>query len=78
MAFETDESVLFIEVSSIQRCPDRERERFHYNIIIVIIIQVTEQGYGVSYIMQGDYHIYFHVSSFKSAENTVSYGQCPE
>ena len=25
MTFETDESVLFIEVSSIQRCPDRER-----------------------------------------------------
>ena len=25
VAFETDESVLFIEVSSIQRCPDRER-----------------------------------------------------
>ena len=27
MTFETDESVLFIEVSLIQRCPDRER--FH-------------------------------------------------
>ena len=26
MTFVTDESVLFIEVSSIQRCPDRERE----------------------------------------------------
>lgn len=33
---------------------------------------VTEKGYGVSYIIQGDYHIYFHVSSFKSAENTDS------
>ena len=26
MSSETDESVLFIEVSSIQRCPDRERD----------------------------------------------------
>ncbi|CAI8037065.1 Carnitine O-palmitoyltransferase 1, liver isoform [Geodia barretti] len=33
---------------------------------------VTEKGYGVSYIIQGDYHIYFHVSSFKSALNTDS------
>ena len=27
VSFETDESVLLIEVSSIQRCPYRERER---------------------------------------------------
>lgn len=34
---------------------------------------VTEKGYGVSYIIQGDCHIYFHVSSFKDAENTDSF-----
>ena len=35
LRFETDESVLFIEVSSIQRFPDRERERGYtvYNIM---------------------------------------------
>lgn len=34
--------------------------------------QVTKDGYGVSYIIPGDNLIYFHVSSFKSSEHTVS------
>ncbi|XP_064397263.1 carnitine O-palmitoyltransferase 1, liver isoform-like isoform X2 [Halichondria panicea] len=33
---------------------------------------VAADGYGVSYIIQGDYFIYFHVSSFHSAPNTNS------
>ena len=36
MAFETDESVLFIEVSLIHRCPDREREIQLHDIIIAV------------------------------------------
>ena len=32
--------------------------------------QVTKDGYGVSYIIQGEYVIIFHISSFKSAPYT--------
>ena len=34
VAFETDEIVLFIEVSSIQRCPDRE---VHIDMTLVVL-----------------------------------------
>ncbi|XP_003388199.1 PREDICTED: carnitine O-palmitoyltransferase 1, liver isoform-like [Amphimedon queenslandica] len=33
---------------------------------------VTKDGYGVSYIIPGDYLFYFHVSSFKSSPHTDS------
>ena len=35
---------------------------------------VAKDGYGVSYIIPGDYVLYFHVSSFKSSPDTVSGG----
>ena len=35
MAFGTDESVLFVEVSLIQRCPDREIPLYIYVCIYV-------------------------------------------
>ena len=35
MAFETDESVLFIEVPSIQRCPDRKRKCLAYRGVLI-------------------------------------------
>ena len=38
VTFETDESVLFIEVSSIQRCPDREIGSFHCSVCDVTAI----------------------------------------
>ena len=38
VSFETDESVLFIEVSSIQRCPDREISSFHCSMCDVTTI----------------------------------------
>ena len=37
---------------------------------------VAKDGYGVSYIIPGDYVLYFHVSSFKSSPDTVSGGLC--
>ncbi len=37
-----------------------------------VSVQVAADGYGVSYIIQGDDVIYFHVSSFHSATNTDS------
>ena len=37
MSFETDESVLFIEVSSIQRCPDREIGSFHCSVCVMLL-----------------------------------------
>ena len=33
-------------------------------------LQVTKDGYGVSYIIQGDNVIVFHVSAFKSSPGT--------
>ena len=34
--------------------------------------QVAKDGYGVSYIIQGDYVMFFHVSSFISCPETDS------
>ncbi len=33
-------------------------------------MQVAKDGYGVSYIIQGDFVIFFHVSAFKSSPDT--------
>ena len=41
MVFETDESVLFIKVSSIQRCPDRE----WYGINVTFSVYVHGSAY---------------------------------
>ena len=34
------------------------------------MLQVAKDGYGVSYIIQGDYVVFFHVSAFKSCPST--------
>ena len=41
-------------------------------VYIVFLLQVAEDGYGVSYIIPGDNVLYFHVSSFKGSPRTVS------
>ena len=33
-------------------------------------LQVAKDGYGVSYIIQGESVIYFHVAAFKSSKDT--------
>lgn len=33
-------------------------------------LQVAKDGYGVSYIIQGDFIMFFHVSAFKSSPET--------
>ena len=37
---------------------------------VCVCVQVAKDGYGVSYIIQGDYVIFFHVSAFNSSEQT--------
>ena len=41
-------------------------------IVVSMGTQVTKDGYGVSYIIPGDYVVYFHISSWKSSTLTVS------
>jgi len=51
------------------------------------LLQVADDGYGVSYVMAGDYVVFFHISSKKSCpltvrmtwifcEETVNMGDC--
>lgn len=37
---------------------------------MMLCLQVAKDGYGVSYIIQGDYIIFFHISAFKSSPDT--------
>ena len=70
MAFETDESVLFIEVSSIQRCPDRqERVTIDANMCIVCLNFLSHllQLYSDTYVHVHAcrlHYVYVHIHTY--------------
>ena len=54
-----------------ERGGERERDiLINFIKFSLFLLQVTKDGYGVSYIIQGDYVIIFHISSFKSSPHT--------
>ena len=65
------------DIDPSPQTPTQQTGRLDYNKCSGLIAPgggfgpVTKDGYGVSYIIPGDFVIFFHVSSFNSSPDTV-------